>query len=140
MRSLRNRPTIGQSLTGTVIFHLCSILGNRQLTLAAQMAARSVDARQVARIDHQARERLAGRIEALRQKQDMSVNFLADSAQLSRGHLSRIFAAKINVTMITLAKLAYALEVDIGELLQPGPLVKPVFARGRPPRQRRRYV
>lgn len=96
------------------------------------MAGHGIDAREVRRLDRQARERLAGRLEALRRERDYTLNFLADAAQVGRGHLSSVFAAKTNVTLGTLVKLAYALDVDVSQLLAGGPVSAPRLVRGRP--------
>ena len=45
---------------------------------------------------------------------------------------SRIVAGKTNVTIRTLAKLVYALGIDISDLFKPGATIKPAVRRGRP--------
>lgn len=104
------------------------------------MAGQSTDASHIRRLEREARKRLAGRLDAIRVKHEYSLNFLADAAQIGRGHLSNIFAGRSNVTLTTLVKLAYALGVDPAELLAPGPVDAPSFSRGRPRTRRTRRI
>ncbi len=96
------------------------------------MAGRGTDASEVKRFEAEARTRLAGRLETLRRERDYSMSFLADAAQIGRGHLSSIFAGQANVGLATLVKLAYALEVDVAALLADAKTTTPAFRRGRP--------
>jgi transcriptional regulator with XRE-family HTH domain len=102
------------------------------------MEASGSDTRQIERLERQVRERLAARLDALRRQHDYTLNFLADAAQIGRGHLSGIFGTKANVTLTTLVKLAYALDVDVADLLQPGATGSPSMVRGRPRTRRAR--
>ena len=69
-------------------------------------------------------------------KRALTTAFLADSAGVGRGHLSDVLNQKSNVTASTLAKLAYALDLDVGDLLRPTELSPKKARRGRPKTRR----
>ena len=63
-------------------------------------------------------ERLGKRIKALRQKQGMSQENLANAAQISRGYLARLEIGRHDPTVGTVEKLARALRVKVADLLK----------------------
>ncbi len=63
-------------------------------------------------------QRLARRIRALRLERDMTLQQVADAASFSRGLLSKIETAVVSPPIATLAKLADALHVPIGEFFE----------------------
>ena len=52
----------------------------------------------------------------VRQSKDMTLDELAKMTKMSKGHLSRIESQETQPTILTLARLALALHVDISEL------------------------
>ena len=52
----------------------------------------------------------------VRQSKDMTLDELAKITNMSKGHLSRIERQETQPTILTLARLALALHVDISEL------------------------
>jgi hypothetical protein len=97
-----------------------------------RVTAKDIDKNQIRESEREVRTRLASRLEELRQKEGVTLRFLADSAQLVHGQLSQILLGRKNATLNTLVKLAYALDVDIVDLLRKGPIVKPKLRLGRP--------
>jgi transcriptional regulator with XRE-family HTH domain len=59
------------------------------------------------------------RVRSLREEQGHSLRSFARTTGLNRSHLSDIELGRVNVTLETLMCLAYALEVDVSELLRP---------------------
>ncbi|MCX7883452.1 MAG: helix-turn-helix transcriptional regulator [Caloramator sp.] len=57
-------------------------------------------------------------LKQLRLQQGLSQRKLANKANISQSMLSDIENNKVNPTIITLQKLAKALDIDIGELIQ----------------------
>ena len=88
------------------------------------------DRRRVSELQEENLRRLAAWLIELCRKHNYSEKYLADSADIGRGHLSEILHAKSNVTMQTLARLAYALDVGIDDLLKPTPPALVVPKRG----------
>jgi transcriptional regulator with XRE-family HTH domain len=72
-------------------------------------------------------ERVAQRLDELRQERDVSVNWLADFSGLDRGYMSRLLRGKVNPSLRTLALIANALDVPFRSLFEveeperPGP-------------------
>lgn len=58
------------------------------------------------------------KLKALRVKQGMSQELLAKKAGISRGYLLRLEAGRQDPTLGTMTKLAKALKVKMGELLE----------------------
>lgn len=52
----------------------------------------------------------------VRQSKDMTLDELAKMTKMSKGHLSRIERQETQPTIITLARLAAALHIDVSEL------------------------
>jgi len=71
----------------------------------------------VGRVDRVHRQ-LTKRIDTLREAKGLSVNYLADFAGVSRGHMSKILSGKQSPTVRTLAKISQALDVDIAALFE----------------------
>jgi len=91
------------------------------------------DAKELARLEKEARSRLASRLEELRRQEGArTLKFVGDSSQLGSAHITLLLQGKKNVTLKTLVKLAYAFNVDITDLLKAGPTVKSQVKRGRP--------
>lgn len=63
-------------------------------------------------------EKIAMRIKALRDKRHMSQEELAERAGISRGYLARLETGRHDPTITTLEKLAKALRVKVGALLE----------------------
>ncbi len=61
---------------------------------------------------------LTRKIDALRTAKGLSINRLADFAGVSRGYLSRVLKGQQSPSVKTLAKLAEALGVSVGELFE----------------------
>ena len=59
------------------------------------------------------------RVRSLREEQGHSLRGFARTTGINRSHLSDIELGRVNVTLETLMCLAYALEVDVAELLRP---------------------
>lgn len=59
------------------------------------------------------------RVRSLRKEQGHSLRGFAKITGINRSHLSDIELGRVNVTLETLMCLAYALEVDVAELLRP---------------------
>lgn len=51
-----------------------------------------------------------------REQKGYTINKLAELAEMSKGHLSRIEQGKTNPAISTLLKIAIALEIDVEEL------------------------
>jgi transcriptional regulator with XRE-family HTH domain len=100
--------------------------------VAVLMVKTGDDKKNAAAVERDARLRIAARLEEARRAQGLTLRFLEDAAQLTRASLSPVFAGKSNITIKTLAKLAYALDLDVADLLKPGPGPKASFQRGRP--------
>lgn len=64
------------------------------------------------------RRRFTVRLRALRAKRGMSQDALAKRAGISRGYLLRLEAGRQDPTLGILTKLAKALKVKVGELLE----------------------
>lgn len=96
------------------------------------MPTRDKDSLEVSKGEREMRTRLASRLEEFRQKEGLTLKFIADAAQLTDSHLSQLLLGKTNVTLKTLVKLAYALDVDVIDLLKNGPVIRPKPKRGRP--------
>ncbi len=64
------------------------------------------------------RRRFTVRLRALRTKRGMSQEALAKKAGISRGYLLRLEAGRQDPTLGILTKLAKALKVKVGELLE----------------------
>lgn len=64
------------------------------------------------------RRRLASRLRRIRASKGLTQEAVADRAHLAVRHLQKIEAAEVNATLNSLARLAVALDVDVGELLQ----------------------
>lgn len=67
------------------------------------------------------RLRIASNIRRLRKNQELTQEELAHRAKLALRHLQKIEAAEVNVTLDTLVKLAYALNIDLIEFFQEPP-------------------
>lgn len=67
------------------------------------------------------RLRIASNIRRLRKNQELTQEELAHRAKLVLRHLQKIEAAEVNVTLDTLVKLAYALNIDLIEFFQEPP-------------------
>ena len=82
-------------------------------------------------------ERVAQRIDELRQERDLSVNWLADFSGLDRGYMSRLLRGKVNPSLRTLALIANALDVpfralcEVEEPERPGPAARTRAGKGR---------
>jgi transcriptional regulator with XRE-family HTH domain len=63
-------------------------------------------------------KQLAMRLKALREKRGMSQEVLAAKAGISRGYLARLETARQDPRLSTLEKLAKALNVKVGRLLE----------------------
>jgi transcriptional regulator with XRE-family HTH domain len=63
-------------------------------------------------------EKIGMRIKALREKRGLSQEELAGRAGLSRGYLARLETGRHEPTLTTLGKLAKALRVKIGALVE----------------------
>ena len=100
------------------------------------MANRDKDEAEIDRLEKELRERLASRLEELRRKEGATLAFVADAAQLTGSHISKMLLGKTNITLRSLVKLAYSLDVDVTDLLSKGPMVKPKVVRGRPRHRR----
>ena len=64
------------------------------------------------------RQRLARRMRELRAGQGLTQEATAHRAGLIVRHFQKIEAGQVNITLRSLAKLAAALDVDVGELLR----------------------
>jgi transcriptional regulator with XRE-family HTH domain len=62
--------------------------------------------------------RVARRVRAMRLSKGLTQEAAAGRAGLAPRHFQKIEAAEVNVTLKTLARIAAALGVDVGELLQ----------------------
>lgn len=100
------------------------------------MPAKDKDATEIDRLEQEVRTRLASRLEELRQKEGATLAFVADAAQLTGSHVSKMLRGDTNITLRSLVKLAYALDVDVSDLLKKGPVIKPRTKRGRPKTKR----
>jgi transcriptional regulator with XRE-family HTH domain len=96
------------------------------------VSGKDTDGAELQKREVEVRGRIASRLEELRQKEDVTLRFLGDAAQLGHAHISQLLLGKVNVTMNTLVKLAYALDVDVADFLKKGPVTKPKQKRGRP--------
>jgi transcriptional regulator with XRE-family HTH domain len=67
------------------------------------------------------RLRIATNIHRLRKNQELTQEELAHRAKLALRHLQKIEAAEVNVTLDTLVKLAYALNIDLIKFFQEPP-------------------
>lgn len=94
--------------------------------------AKNIDEIEIRAREKELRERFASRLEEIRQRRGLTIQFVADSAQLAQGHITQLLQGKKNVTVRTLVKLAYALDVDVTDLLKSGAVIKPKPKRGRP--------
>ncbi len=72
-------------------------------------------------LSNKIRLRIATNIRRLRRNQELTQEELAHRAKLALRHLQKIEAAEVNVTLDTLVKLAYALNVDVMSFLQEPP-------------------
>ena len=63
-------------------------------------------------------ERLGKRIKATREKRGLSQEELAAAAHISRGYLARLEIGRHDPTVGTLERIARALRVKIGDLLE----------------------
>jgi len=63
-------------------------------------------------------ERLGKRIKAAREKRGLSQEELAAAAHISRGYLARLEIGRHDPTVGTLERIARALRVKIGDLLE----------------------
>jgi transcriptional regulator with XRE-family HTH domain len=59
------------------------------------------------------------RVNELREARSLSINYLADFAGVSRGHMSKMLRAKTSPTLRSLEKLAQALGVGVIDLFEP---------------------
>lgn len=96
------------------------------------MPTKDTDDAEIDRLEGELRLRLASRLEELRRRENRSLAFLADAAKLTGSHLSKMLRGSTNITLRSIVKLAYALDVDAVELLRAGPIIKPKVKRGRP--------
>ena len=96
------------------------------------MTTKDADGKEIEKRESEVRTRIASRLEELRQKEGFTLRWLGDSAQVGHAHISQLLLGRKNVTIGTLVKLAYALDVDVGDLLKKGPILKPKPKRGRP--------
>jgi transcriptional regulator with XRE-family HTH domain len=62
--------------------------------------------------------KVAARIKKLREERDMTQEDLAVKAGVSRGYLARVETGRHEPTLSTLEKLAKALKVKVGKLLE----------------------
>ncbi len=62
---------------------------------------------------------VAARIRELAKRRDMSLNKLADFADISRSHLARILNCESSASLSTLRKIAEALGTNTRDLLPP---------------------
>jgi transcriptional regulator with XRE-family HTH domain len=74
-----------------------------------------VDVRELAEND--LRERLAANVRAFRAKAGMSAREAAERAEIPLRQWQRVEAGDVNATLKTLARIAYALRVDVPTLL-----------------------
>lgn len=81
---------------------------------------------------------LAANLRAFRQEQKLSQYALAERAGLHRSYVSAIERARHNVPLDTLCRLAWALGMEVRELLTPPPVAPDVAPRRRERAQRRR--
>ena len=65
----------------------------------------------------QAKRTIAKRVRARRRELDLSQEQFAEKADLDVRHVQKIEAAEINMTLETLVKVANALKMTIGELV-----------------------
>jgi transcriptional regulator with XRE-family HTH domain len=63
-------------------------------------------------------DKVAGRIKRLREQRRMTQEALAAKAGISRAYLARVETARHEPTLTVLAKLAKALRVKVGRLLE----------------------
>jgi transcriptional regulator with XRE-family HTH domain len=63
-------------------------------------------------------KRMAQRIQELRQRRGLTQEQLADKAGISRGYLARLETSRHDPSLSTLEKLAKALGVKVGRLLE----------------------
>ena len=59
------------------------------------------------------------RVRSLREEQGISLRAFAEKTGIHRAHLSQIELGRVNVTLDTLLCIAYALEVEVSQLLRP---------------------
>lgn len=64
------------------------------------------------------KEKFGNRLKALRKEKDLSQEELAERSGLNRPYISGIEKGKRNVSLEVMEKLAEALEVGIGELIE----------------------
>ena len=62
---------------------------------------------------------LCGRLREIRKAQGLTIQAVADRCGMKRSNLSRIEAAKNNVTLKTLCSICEALQTDVHDLLLP---------------------
>lgn len=74
-----------------------------------------MDVRELAEND--LRERLAANVRAFRAKAGMSAREAAERAEIPLRQWQRVEAGDVNATLKTLARIAYALRVDVPTLL-----------------------
>lgn len=96
------------------------------------MKVEDEDAREIRQQSEEIFARLISRVDELRQKQSMTLKFLGDASQLGQAYVSQLLQGKKNPTLVTLVKLAYALETNVLDLLKVGPVSKPKVKLGRP--------
>jgi transcriptional regulator with XRE-family HTH domain len=65
-----------------------------------------------------AKERMAARLKALRERHGMTQEQLAEKSGVGRSHLARLETGRQDPTLSTLEKLAKALGVKVGRLLE----------------------
>jgi transcriptional regulator with XRE-family HTH domain len=74
-----------------------------------------VDVRELA--ENELRDRLAVNVRALRAKVGMSAREAAERAEIPLRQWQRVEAGEVNATLKTLARIAYALRVDVPALM-----------------------
>ena len=67
---------------------------------------------------------ICGRIREVRKSRGLTIQAVADRCGMKRSNLSRIEAAKNNVTLKTLCSICEALEIDVHDLFIPRPIKK----------------
>jgi transcriptional regulator with XRE-family HTH domain len=75
-----------------------------------------------------AQRRLGDRVRELRAERELTLEQLAERADLDLKHLQKIEAGTLNPTLVTFVRLAKGLRVDLGEVF------KPPGVRASPPR------
>lgn len=68
-----------------------------------------------------ARQRVAWRVRDFRLSRNLTQEAVAARAGLAPRHLQKVEAGEVNITLLTLVKIAVALGVDVDELLKSPP-------------------